>query len=80
MKKFFITKRKVENDKRLIRVYKTRNGEPILIGYKEFRIDMHCEIGQAFLLLIDKKEIPEKYRFKSYYEVCDKYKIYELPY
>lgn len=80
MKKFFITQGKVEKGKRHIRVYKTKNGEPIFIGYKEFRIDQTFAIEQAIMLLVEKKEIPQKYRFCKFYEVLDKYRIYELPY
>lgn len=76
----FFTKRKPEKNKRVIKVYKTHNGEPIYLGWVEVRIYRESEIERAFQLLIDKKEIPEKYRYNSYYELMHKYRIYELPY
>lgn len=80
MKKFFITKKKTENGKRLIRVYKTRNGEPVFLGYTEFGVFQSYEIQKAFQLLVKIGEIPKKYSNANYYDVCDKYRILELPY
>lgn len=66
MKKFFITQGKVEKGKRHIRVYKTKNGEPIFIGYKEFRIDQTFAIEQAIMLLAEKKRFPKSIGFVNF--------------
>lgn len=79
MKKFFITKRKAENNVRCIKVYKIGK-EPLFCGFIDVKIDRESEIQKAFELLIKKGFISKKYNGKNYYECCDKYKIIELPY